>query len=42
MDEEGFCRIIEARDRCRAGTSVPAQALYLTEVKYSEDLYLIG
>lgn len=42
MDEEGFCRIIEARDRCRAGTSVPAQALYLTEVKYSDDLYLIG
>jgi len=42
IDEEGFCRIIEARDRCRAGTSVPAQALYLTEVKYSDDLYLIG
>ncbi len=42
IDEEEFCRIIEARDRCRAGTSMPAQALYLTEVKYSDDLYLIG
>ena len=26
--------ILEARDRCRAGTSMPAHALYLAEVKY--------
>ncbi len=41
IDEEDFCRIIEARDRCKAGTSMPARALYLTEVKYSDDLFLI-
>lgn len=26
--------ILEAKDRCRAGTSMPAHALYLAEVKY--------
>ncbi len=41
IDEKDFCRIIEARDRCKAGTSMPARALYLTEVKYSDEVYLI-
>ncbi|MDD4640707.1 MAG: tRNA pseudouridine(38-40) synthase TruA [Bacteroidales bacterium] len=41
IDEKEFCNIIEARDRCRAGTSMPARALYLTEVKYSDEVYLI-
>ncbi|MBD5321179.1 MAG: tRNA pseudouridine(38-40) synthase TruA [Bacteroides sp.] len=33
---EEFGRIIERRDRCAAGTSMPAQALYLWEVTYPE------
>lgn len=31
---EGFRRIIELKDRCSAGTSVPAHALFLEEVEY--------
>lgn len=29
-----FCRIIEARDRCRAGTSMPGNALFLWNITY--------
>ncbi|MCM1293397.1 MAG: tRNA pseudouridine(38-40) synthase TruA [Bacteroides sp.] len=31
---DGFKRVIEARDRCSAGTSMPAHALYLWDVTY--------
>ena len=31
---EGFRRIIEQKDRCSAGTSMPAHALFLEEVNY--------
>lgn len=31
---DDFRKIIEAKDRCSAGTSMPAHALYLWEVKY--------
>ncbi|MBR6490440.1 MAG: tRNA pseudouridine(38-40) synthase TruA [Muribaculaceae bacterium] len=31
---EEFCRIIEKKDRCAAGTSMPAYALFLWDVKY--------
>lgn len=31
---EGFRRIIEQKDRCRAGTSVPGHALFLVDVAY--------
>ena len=31
---DGFCQIIESKDRCKAGTSAPAHGLYLTEVVY--------
>ena len=31
---EGFRRIIEQKDRCSAGTSMPAHALFLEEVTY--------
>ena len=37
---EGFCRIIEQKNRCLAGTSVPGNALFLTEVTYPEELFL--
>lgn len=36
---EGFCRVIEAKDRGRAGTSAPAHALYLTDVEYPPVLF---
>jgi len=34
MDIEGFRHVIEAKDRCSAGTSMPPGALYLWRVKY--------
>ena len=36
----GFREILEARDRTRAGRSVPAHGLYLSDVKYPEEIYL--
>lgn len=34
MDIEGFRRVIEKKDRCAAGTSMPPQALYLWDITY--------
>lgn len=34
---DGFNRIIEARDRCAAGNSMPAHALYLWDITYNFD-----
>lgn len=34
MDIDGLRRVIEARDRCRAGDSVPGNALFLVDVEY--------
>ena len=34
LDLNGFRRIIENKDRCSAGTSVPAHALFLESVEY--------
>lgn len=34
IDEEGFRKIINKRDRCSAGTSMPPQALFLWDIKY--------
>lgn len=34
IDVDGFKKIIEAKNRCSAGTSMPAEALFLWEVKY--------
>lgn len=36
---EGFRKVIEAKDRCKAGTSVPGHALYLVDVTYPEELF---
>ncbi len=36
---EGFKQIIETKDRCRAGTSVPGNALFLVDVSYPEYLF---
>ena len=40
LDERGFRRIIEARDRNVAGDSVPGHALFLEDVAYPDDLWL--
>lgn len=36
---EEFCEIIEKKDRCAAGISVPAHALFLEKIVYSEDVW---
>ena len=35
-----FCEIIERKDRCSAGESVPAQGLFLERVDYPESVFL--
>lgn len=40
MTIEGFRRVIEQKDRCKAGTSVPGNALFLVDVGYPDDIYL--
>ena len=37
-----FRRIIEQKDRCRAGTSVPGNALFLVDVAYPEETFISG
>lgn len=37
---EGFRKIIEQKDRCSAGMSVPAHALFLQNVEYPQDIYI--
>lgn len=40
LDTEGFCQIIEKKDRCAAGTSAPAAGLFLVDVKYPETIFI--
>ena len=35
-----FCHVIEKKDRCSAGTSVPGNALFLSQIEYPEDLFI--
>jgi tRNA pseudouridine38-40 synthase len=37
-----FSAIIEAKDRCEAGMSVPGHALFLTDISYPEELFTIN
>ena len=37
---EGFRQVIEKKDRCSAGNSVPGHALFLVDVGYPEELFL--
>lgn len=39
MDEHGFRQVIEGKDRCRAGESMPGNALFLVDVSYPESLF---
>jgi len=34
--------IIESQDRSQAGTSAPAQGLYLTKIEYPEETFVNG
>jgi len=36
---QDFCQIIEAKDRCKAGVSVPAHGLYLVDIRYPENIF---
>lgn len=38
---DDFCEIIEAKDRCKAGVSVPAHGLYLVKVEYPAEIFLM-
>ena len=40
MTVEEFSAVIEAKDRCKAGSSVPAQGLYLVDIRYPESIFL--
>jgi tRNA pseudouridine38-40 synthase len=35
---DGFCKIIEAKDRCAAGASVPAKGLFLVDIGFPDEL----
>ncbi len=37
---EEFEQIIESKDRCNAGPSAPAQGLFLSNIKYPENIFL--
>lgn len=39
ISKEEFIRIIEAKDRCEAGVSVPAQGLFLNEIVYPSEIF---
>ncbi len=40
MTEEEFRAVIEAKDRTKAGTSAPAEGLYLVNIDYPSELFL--
>jgi tRNA pseudouridine38-40 synthase len=40
LNPEEFRNIILARDRCRAGKSAPAKALFLTDIEYPDEIFL--
>lgn len=40
-NDAGLREIIEAKDRGRAGMSVPGNALFLTDVSYNENVFLV-
>lgn len=41
LDEAGIRNIIEAKDRSAAGISVPGHALFLEEIEYPSDIFII-
>ena len=41
MSMDDFRKVIEAKNRCKAGVSVPAQGLYLVDIQYPESIFLV-
>lgn len=41
MSVNEFKAVIEAKDRCKAGTSVPAHGLYLTDIQYQSEIFIL-
>jgi tRNA pseudouridine38-40 synthase len=41
LSVQGFGSVIEAMDRGRAGTSAPAHALFLSDIVYPEDVFIV-
>jgi tRNA pseudouridine38-40 synthase len=37
---EQFVEIIQAKDRCKAGSSVPAKGLFLVDIQYPEEIFI--
>ncbi|KAA6324233.1 tRNA pseudouridine synthase A [termite gut metagenome] len=42
LSVEDFRKIIEQKDRCKAGSSAPGHALFLTNIEYPEEIFLIS
>ena len=42
LDLNGFRKVIEQKDRCKAGTSAPAQALFLMDIEYPQEIMIEG
>ena len=40
MTIEQFCQVIEGKNRCKAGESAPANALFLEEIEYPKDIFV--
>lgn len=40
MTVDEFKAVVEAKNRCKAGTSVPAHGLYLVDIRYPDDIFL--
>lgn len=40
MDQHAFRRVIEEKDRCAAGTSMPPHPLFLWDVGYPQDIFI--
>ncbi|MBQ0143553.1 MAG: tRNA pseudouridine(38-40) synthase TruA [Prevotellaceae bacterium] len=38
---EEFCKIVEQKNRCSAGMSVPGNALFLTDIEYDDEIFSI-
>ena len=41
LTPEGFRAVIEGKDRCRAGESMPGNALFLVDVAYPDKCFMV-
>lgn len=39
LDKDGFEKIIQSKDRCKAGKSAPAKGLYLSGIEYPDEIF---